>query len=215
MKLETQLDTATGRFWQPSPARNPYDRLSQRLETPVTVNSPDQKPQVTTSGRMTPESREPSLNLEQDPSNEMTPRTGTPSGNLQHAVTSYPFQPMYVFSITGLCEASALTLQNRLLWSELVMYSLVQLALVSQGQLGREQVWTLTLKIPTQNSGAVTAANQVLSSMNFVVESMSRTYYAGSIAIRATWKSKDQVSHFVMNPFSSHPTWNWINGIQI
>lgn len=177
-------------------------------------NLADLKPQVTTSGKKTPELKEPNLKWEPDQSSETAPRTGTPSGKLQHEGTLYPSRQTYVFCITKLSEQSALTLRNQLEWSELAMFSLVKLELASHGGPGTWQEWTLTVKIPTQNSGAVILVNEMLLSMNFVVESMSHISYVGSTAIQLTWRSKDQVYHYIANPFISPPTWTLNNGIQ-
>lgn len=212
-EAQTQ-STYTGKYAWPRARNYLWDKSNDSLVTPHMANSADQKPQPTMSGKKTPESKEPNLKWEQDPSNATPPRTGTPSGMLQHGETSYPSRLTYVFCITKLSEQSALTLRNQLEWSELVMYTSVQLELESQGGPGTWQDWTLTVRIPTQNSGAVIPVRELLLSMNFVVESMSHTSYVGLTVIQLTWKSKDQVYHYIATPFSSPPTWTLNNGIQ-
>lgn len=206
-------DTCTGNLFADPDVKFLYEELNNSLEEPVTPNLLGQKPQPIMFGKKRQPLMEPDLNLEKSPLIEHPALTGTPYGRLQHEETSYPFQPTFEFVITELSEASALTLRNQLQWSELATYTQVRLVLANRNSLGNEQDWTLTLKIPTQNSGAVTVANAVLSSMNFEVESMSHTFSDGSIDILAMWKSKDLVCRYVVNPFSSLPTWKWTNGI--
>jgi len=206
-------DTFTGKSLWAAARRNLSGEFKRSLEEPVTPNLADQKPRPRMFGRKTPESKEPSLNLEKSPSSETAPQIGTLFGNQHSEETSCPFLQTFEFIVIGLSELSALTTLNQLKWSELAMFSLVQLGLGSHDALGANPEWRLSVKIPTANSGAVTVVNQELSSMNFVVESMSHTYSAGLIVTRATWKSKDQVSHYVQNPFGLHPTWMLINGI--
>lgn len=207
-------DTSTGSVWWPSPRRNLWPESNQSLENPCTPNSRDQRVPTTTFGRKTPESKVPNLNTGNDPSSETAQRIGTPSGDLQLLEISVPFRQKYVFVITGHCDQLQRTLQNQLVWSELALYSSVQLEQENHDLLGNRLGWKLTVRIPTQSFGAVTVAKNVLSSMNFVVASMYHTYYDGLIVIHATWKLKDHLSHYVQNPFGSHPTWTWNNGTQ-
>lgn len=207
-------DSYTGKFWSPSASRNLFRKSKNCLETPSMPNSPDLKPVLPMSGRKTPESREPSLNLETSPSREPTPRTGNESGSMLNEVNLCEFLPIFVLTVTGLSEQSALIMRNQLEWSELATYSGVQLGLGSQNLLGSKPEWKLIVRIQTPSSGAVTVANHMLSSMNFVVESMSRTYSDGLIVTRATWKSKDQVCRYVQQPFGLQPTWSLNDGTQ-
>jgi hypothetical protein len=206
-------DTPTGSLSAEPEVKFLYEELKNSLETPAMPSFQDPKPRPRMFGKTRQPLMEPDLNSAKNPLTEAQVPTGTPSGNLQHEVTSYPFQPTFEFVITELSEASVLTLRNQLEWSELATFSLVRLELANQNWRGNGREWTLTLKIPTQNSGAVTVANALLSSMNFEVESMSHTFSDGSIDILAMWKSKDLVCRYVVNPFSSLPTWKWTNGI--
>jgi len=204
--------TFTGKSLWAQARRRLSEESRQSSETPATPNYPDQKPVPLMYGRKTPESPAPSLNLENSPSSETAPQTGTEYGNTLNEEISCPFQQMFVFTVTGLCEQSALTTQNRLVWSGLAMYTSVRLELGSLDALGMNPEWRLIVRIPTVNSGAATLVNHELSLMNFVVESMSHTYSDGSIVIRSMWKSRDQVSHYVLTPFGSQPTWTLNNG---
>ena len=205
--------TFTGRLLWPSLQRAAWLASRESSEDPAMPNSPVPEQQPNTSGRMTPELMVPNLNLETEPSTETIQPTGTPSGDVQYVGISWPSQETYVFDIIEHCGPSQQTTLNQLLWSELVTYSSVQLEQVNQNLLGNRQVYKLTVKIPTQNSGAVTVVKKTLSSMNFVAESMSRTYYDGLIVIRSTWKSKEQVPLYLHEPFGLRPMWILNNGI--
>jgi hypothetical protein len=121
---------------------------------------------------------------------------------------------MYEFVVIIRSEKSALTTMHQLQWSAAALSIGATLELASQGLLGMKPVWTLTLKIPIPNTGAVTEVSNMLSSTNFVAVSMSHTYSAGWIVIRSQWKLKGEVSHYVHGPFGSLPTYVLMDGTQ-
>lgn len=202
-------DTYTGNSVWPCPRKVLFKPSRLSSETVATQNSPDQTQPMRMSGRMTPEWKGPSSSSEYEPSNETTPQTGSASGTPPLPVISYPSLPIYEYIITGLSEQLARTTHTQLQWSGLAMYSSVRLVLASQGLLGNELDWKLMLKIPTQNSGAVTLANELLLSMNFVVASMSLTYLDGLTVTQLTWRLKDRVSRYLLVNSGSPPTWTW------
>lgn len=208
-------DTFIGKLLWPSTERKASPRSSHCLEeTPAMRNCPDQRLPRATFGKKTRESRDRSSSTEYYPSSVPTPKTGTEFGNTLNEGISCPYLPTYVLTVIGLSEQSALTLRDRCQWSELSMYSSVTLELGSHAKHGKTEEWKLTVKIPTVNSGAAIPASQVLSSMNFVAVSMSHTFSGGSIVIQSMWRSKDQASLYVQNPFGLQPTWTLNNGTQ-
>jgi hypothetical protein len=116
--------------------------------------------------------------------------SGSYFGKVQNQGPFLKFPPKYEYNITKLCERSAQILRNRLEWSELVPYSGVQLELVNQGELGTKLDWTLTLKIPTRNSGAAIKVRKILLSMNFEEQYRSLTFCDGWTGTRSWWRSK-------------------------
>lgn len=177
-------------------------------------NLHDQKRQLRTFGKKKLVSKTLSSNSEKNLSSEQTLKTGSASGSMPNEENSCQSLQTFEFRVTGLCEQSALTTLSQLRWSEVATATGVQLALESHDLLGVKPVWELTLKIRTPNSGVVIAVKNLLYSMNFVVESTSRTFSGGWIVTRAMWKSKDLVSHYVRNPFGLRPTFHLNNGIQ-
>lgn len=179
--------------YQPLKALSPMKRM---------LNSPDQQQPKRTFGKKTPELKELNSNGVTSNSNakdvnrstEEIPPIGTWSGKTLKAVILLQFQRRSEFNITGLCEQSLLTMQNRLDWSELVGYSGVQLELASQGELGNLRDWTLTLKTPVQNGGVDILAMRLLLSMNFEVQSTSVTSCVGWTVIQSQWKLKAGLS---------------------
>lgn len=90
------------------------------------------------------------------------------------------------------CKESLQILLNRLRWKENVLSSGVQQARARPGELGKKQEWTLSLKILGLSGGTVTVVRSMLSSTNFAERSTLRTFYSGSIVIRALWRLKEE-----------------------
>jgi len=206
--------TSTGRLFAQQLQRSRSPELNSFSENPATQNLQDLKRQQRTFGKKKLVSKTLSSSSEINLSNEQTPKTGSASGSMPNEENLCQSLQTFEFRVTGLSEQSALTTLNLFRWSECAIATGVQLALASQDLLGVKPDWELIVKIRTQNSGVVTAVKNLLYSMNFVVESTSRTFSAGWIVTRAMWKSKDQVSHYVRNPFGLRPTFHLNNGIQ-
>jgi len=188
-------DTCTGKSSWRCARKVLFRQSRQPLETDSMPSYHEVNPQTTTSGRTRPQLSEPALNLGNGHSNGTIPRTGMQSGLWQHQATSLPYQHRYEYRATTRSEASALIIRNQLEWSELAMYSGVELALVSHGQLGRPPVWTLILKIRTRSSGVDTLARTLLLSTNLEEELTSVTYCDGLTDTLSLWKLKDPPAH--------------------
>lgn len=115
-------------------------------------------------------------------------------------------QPIYVFKVTGLSDKSVQTMRSHLEWSDLVMYSGVELGLESHARLGRMREWTLTLKIQEPNSGAATVGKRMLLLMNFVEVSISHICSDGSTVIQSLWKSKEEAAASMLPIIGSRQT---------
>lgn len=207
--------TYTGKCWSPSPRRKLFAKSSPFLEKTATGNFRDQVPPVNTSGRKIHVSPEPSLNLEPNPLTDPTRPTGSPSGPWPRPEITWPSRRKFVFRVTGLSEASRLTMLNQAQWNELAMFSGVQLEQASQGELGNLVEWTLTLKTLGPSSGAATAIKKLLLSMNFGAVLTSHTCSDGWIVTQSLWKSKAEPLYFAPKRSTSLPTWNQNNGTQM
>ena len=161
----------------------------------------------TTVSRMTPLYREQDSNLEASPLEETPPRIGTPSSATLSEATWTQFPQMYIYGITLVSRESQRTMYNRLLWSELVQYSGVQLERGKVIELGKRPVWKLTLRTHLQSGGMDTEVKNMLSLMNLEELSTSRIYCDGSTSILSRWKQKEVRSPFSPNGSGSPPTY--------
>jgi len=184
-------DISTGKSTVSLSGKSDLVRSNSCSPTKPTVSLVGLKGPSTMCGKKTPESKEPNLKSEVELCNVTPKKIGRKYGNLRRRATLKKLNRRFEFAITELCEQSALTLRNQLEWSELAMCSGVELVLESQGVLGNLPVWTVTLKIPIQSSGAAIKVRKMLSSMNFVETFQSRTCFDGWIDILSQWKSKD------------------------
>lgn len=116
--------------------------------------------------------------------------------------------PMFTFDITTPCAESLLTFYDRFLWFDPAMSSLDLPVLESLEKPGSEPDWKLTLKIPAQSGGAATQARKLLSSMNFVEQSMWPTCSDGWTGILSVWKQKAELDPYVQSVSSSQATSN-------
>lgn len=159
------------------------------------MSSPEAMQPETTSGKKTPELKEPNSSSDYIPSEETSPPTGNKSGNRRKQVPSRMYQRIFVFEITNLSDESRLTLLNQWEWSGLVACTGVELEQANQGELGQKQEWDLTLKIPTPSFGVVTEVMNTLSLTNLREGSTSVTFCDGWIVTLSTWKPRADLLH--------------------
>lgn len=131
-----------------------------------TTNLLDQKPLKTTFGKRLLESLEPSSNSELDRSSVTEKPTGTKSGSQQSPEILAAFPRTCAYVVTLHCEQSARSFYYQLALSELVRSTGAGVELASLEKLGKEPVWTVTLKILEPSSGVGTMVKSMLSSMN-------------------------------------------------
>lgn len=189
LKKERQA-TSTGNYSSPCVKRNLSEEFAQCLEEPHTGSYPEAIQQPNMYGKKKLESLTRNSNLDKNPYNVMHQMTGTVSGRMLVRELSMEYPRKSVFFLTGLSEALVLTTRNQLEWSDVAMFTGVQLVLESQGQLGKKLVWTLTLKTQGRSGGADIEITKQLLSMNFEVASTSATCYAGWTGIQSLWKLK-------------------------
>lgn len=150
---------------------------------------PEAPPPSPTFGRTTPLLEDDST-LEASPSN-VTPRLiGSPSGSPQSPGLSFPSPPTSELLVIGPLSKLGQITTSLNQWSELAQCSGVLLELGNLAGLGPKAVWKLSVRIPTQNSGAVTRVKAMLSWMNFEVESTSLTFSDGSTVTQYVLKSR-------------------------
>lgn len=205
--------SSTGKSWSPSPRKSLYPEFEKCLD-PSTPKCQDQPLLVNTFGKKKRESKGRVSKLEQYLTTATKKETGMQSGSVPSPEICLPYQQLYEFRgklvinlVTAPSEQLLQTLQNQLEWSELAKYSGVLLERASRGELGKKQEMMLTVKTRGPNSGAATLVRQMLCSMNFEEELMSRTCSVGSIDILSLWKSKDPVYHWSPIRSGSPPTY--------
>lgn len=193
-RSEVQEDCYTGnvlpgsqdlRDWQPYAA---YGR--ERIASP---HAP--MPQTPTYGRMTPPCPTPDFSWAPSLQEETNQPTGSTYGTPQPPETTAPFQRTSVCVVICPCEESQQTIYNRFKWSALYQYDGVRLARGNQEQAGMKPVYTVSLKFPRPSGGMATEVMNMLSSTNFVVESIYLMYFDGLIATHVTLKSKEDLYH--------------------
>jgi len=145
-------------------ARKHHSKLFGEYMETSTSSLPDPKLPPIMYGKTTQGSEEPSLSWVRNLSDLILKPTGSPSGPPPSPETCQPSQRRYEFAVTSPFEAS-----------QVIMHRLDQLndnvkcfgeppALVSRKELGTKGVYLLTVKIPAQSSGTVTAVRKMLSS---------------------------------------------------
>jgi len=143
-------DTSTGSSLSPSPRRVLWPSSNESSEIKDTGSWLSQGQPATTAGKKRLGS--PVLNSNLDPVPSVSPLnlTGMTSGQLLRMALSTESLHQSRFEVTATSAESLQTLQNQLEWSGLVMFSGVQLALVSQGELGKKLAFRLILRTPVQ-----------------------------------------------------------------
>jgi hypothetical protein len=92
-------------------------------------------------------------------------------------------------------------MRNLLQSRENAEFSGAELALERVEGRGRKPAWMLIVRIQDRSGGAATVVKNMLLSMNFEEESMSRTCSVGWIDIRYLWKPKDLPDHWWQSEF--------------
>lgn len=189
-------DTNIGRLSPPS--TNPFVSRASRnySEQHATLSPPGASEPSPTSGKITPQSPTRDSNSGNDQSTEPMSETGSLSGSTLSLELSPLSLPIYEYVVTMDCEESGRITLDLLRWNEQYLYSGAQLELANLVQLGKQQVWKLTLRILEPNSGTDIATRTVLSSMSFEEVSISLTCCYGSIGIQSMWKSKEPAFHY-------------------
>lgn len=193
--------TFTGKSSSLSARRVLWPQSKEFMEPLAMPSSPEVTQLETMSIKSTPESKVQSSPLETSPVEKGSLLIGMKSDALPLPGDCLQFPVTYLFGVTMPSEESARIIYNRLLWSELYMYSGVGLVLESREELGMKQEWMLSLKIRCLSSGMVTMVTDMLLSMNLEGVSLSLISYGGSIAIQSLWKSKDPLLSCVPRPF--------------
>jgi len=204
--FEANLNAEKGDFYIGNCSPLPGSAEAQSYASysdPFTSNCPEVMPVMSTSGKKTPASMEPSLNWEDAPLAEEDLLIGTPFEHKLFKETLLKYPATYMFGVTTNCEGLAKTTYNRLLWSELVMCTGVVLGLGNREEPGKKLDYMLTLRIRDPNSGMVTKVMNMLSSMSFEGASTSLTCSSGLIVIRSLWKLKDPVQCCELHQFGS------------
>lgn len=178
-----------GKCWPTTPTKLRGQEFSETL---VTASASRASPTLPESmfGRKILESPVPSSSTASSLCEETPPRIGSPSVVLPLKESWKKYLPMFSFVVTLHCEGLAKTIYDRFLWSALVQFSGVELALESREEPGMKRVWTLTLRIRTPNFGMVTDLIDMLLSMNLEEASQSAICFDGWTDIRSSWKSK-------------------------
>jgi len=185
-----QADSSTGSSWSPSPRKVLWPSSKDSSDQLDTGSWLSQGQPANTAGKKTPVS--PELNSSLDPVPSASPQnlTGMTSGQLLKLALSTESRHLSRFDVMAPSEESLQTLRNQLEWSELVMFSGVQLVLASQGELGKKLDYKLILKTREQSGGVGILIMNTLLLMNFEVQSISHTYSDGLTDTQSWWKLK-------------------------
>jgi len=155
------LGFCTGSSLLRSRQSNPFSECVESL-APSTPSPPGRPPQLTTSGKMRRMSTGRGLNSERSRSKETMPNTGKKCGITPSKGTLWKYPRTSEFRIIAPCERLLQTLRFQLEWSELALYSGVELGLASRGELGKKLEAMLTLRIPYPSSGVATMVKKTV-----------------------------------------------------
>lgn len=191
---EELVDLNTGKYSLYTKPSVQERLLNVALENPVMRNLQDPMPLMPTFGNKTPELTTLNSNSENERSEDNQRLTGNKSGSLLKQAISMECQRASEYRIIGLSERLAQIMRNRLEWSDIAVYSGVQLVQESHAVLGKKLEWTLILRTPVQSGGMDTTIMNTLLSMNLEVRWMSHTSCCGSTDIRSLWRTKEEVS---------------------
>lgn len=196
-KSSLKVVTSIGNLSVDSQRSSHYEVQSPPGPPPRTWKLPALQQLNPTCGRKTPECPSPSSSLDLSPSIRRAKLTGKWFGKPQQVAESWKFPLISVFNITGKInlivgpsEQLVVTSRSLLRILEPAMSTGVLLELVNLEELGKKPRYQLTVRVQDLSSGMGTKVKSVLSSMNFVEVSMSRTCSDGLIAIQYVWKSK-------------------------
>lgn len=116
------------------------------------------------------------------------------------------FPTMFIFDIMVTSSESEAITPHLYLWLGRCSFIGARLELVNRKNRGKKRDLTHIAKILAPNFGVGTEVRRLLSSTNFVEESMSPTCYGGRIVIRSTWRLKEVPFHFVLRRSGSPQT---------
>lgn len=205
--------SSTGSSSSTVPESSPFDPFASSLGHGI-MNSPGQRLRKSTFGRKLLESKEHNSNSAIDPFDATVPTTGSLFGPPPSPEILAVFPRTCEYVVTLHCEPSARSFYFQLAWSELVTSTGAELELASLEKPGTTPVWKVTLRIQEQNSGVAIAVRRMLSSMNFVEESIYPMSCGGWIDTRFELKSRDLVCPCVLRTSGSLVTLTHPNGGQ-
>jgi len=100
-------------------------------------------------------------------------------------------RPIYIYAVTINSPQSAGTIWRLVAFLELARYSGATRRLERVDVLGERPVFTLILKIPVPNGGAVIRARNMLLLMNFEEQSTLLTSSDGWTVIQSQWRPRE------------------------
>ena len=187
--------------------------LKPKLEVDI-GSPPSPSPPMITCGKKPRVSRVRNLKLEESQFAEIRNTTGEKFWNLLREERLKIFPLTFKFVIIGRCFQSVLTMKDLLNSRKSLMSSMEPPELVSHVEPGKRPVQTLILRIHGRNGGTVTGLKNILLSMSFAEQLISRTSFGGSTVTLAVWREKDLPLHFERLPTGLLQTLLPLNGIQ-
>jgi len=183
-------DTDTGSSSRSFAPRKPSQLLRDRSDVLRTVNPPAPLlPKLIAEKKK--QEMENRSNSGSDSSEETRPLIGTMLKNLQRQVNSIWSRRTYSFAIIGHLNVLQPIMTILSAWKSLSPYIMVELDPANPTERSRKLGLIPMLKIRAPNSGVATAVSHTLSSMNFVVQSISPTCSDGSINIQLEWSLRE------------------------
>jgi hypothetical protein len=192
--LEQTLLIITGKYML-LPNGNVHSTSLNLILAKGTLNYRIPRQLRTMFGRKLLESLDLSSNMGISQLNDLVPLTGTECGIVLYKGESWMYLPIYAYVVTLPCAESARSICS--LWEskEQLMSSGVSLEVERVHSHGKKLGWKLTVRTQGLSSGVVIAVRQMLSLMNFEVESTSLTYSDGWIGTLVSLKLKAVQDH--------------------
>lgn len=183
-------DSSTGNWWLHSRPRSDSEDSRMSSVNNAMPSPPSPTPPTTTYGRRRPGLSELNSNSGLNLCNEATIWIGPPSKMQLSREGWTMFRQTCLCEITTSSSALVKIICDRLLLSESLLCTGVQLGLASQDELGTKQVSRHILKILGLSSGMDIEIKNMLLSMNSVGTSISLMSCDGSTGIQLLWKSR-------------------------
>lgn len=168
---------------------------------PTTLNLPDPKRHLTTSGKKTQPQQTPASNQASLQCNAPARQIGNQYAARLRTTSQTPSRQTSTSAVTTNFDPLPLPTLSQQALNERSMSIGDPLVLESHDLLGNQLLQMPIQRTQGASFGTVINLSETLSQMNFEVLQILAIYCAGSIAIRYQLRSKDQVLYWLLNVF--------------